>query len=294
MTGVLVVDKPKGLTSADVVARVRRALDEKRVGHTGTLDPMATGVLPLVVGEATKIAPFLLADDKAYDGEAVLGLETDTLDAEGKELGRDAPEEIVARGGEAAVRAAAARWVGAVEQIPPQVSAIRQGGERAYERARRGEVTELAPRAVRIESLEIVRVDGPSFTFRVACSKGTYVRSLVRDVGAALGLRATLTALRRTRAGVFRIEDAIPLADVPARGRAALMSPAAALGGLARLTLTPSEVARVRVGQRLAAPEGLAEGPLCLLDEAGVLVALAEHEAGRLSPRRVLLPEPSC
>lgn len=292
MNGVLVIDKPAGLTSADVVARVRRGLGERRVGHTGTLDPMATGVLPVVVGEATKIAGFLLADDKAYEGAIELGWTTDTLDREGKVIARDAADAIAAATPER-IRAAATALVGTIQQVPPAVSAIRQGGKRLYELARRGETVEVAAREVHVESFELTAIDGPQMAFRVACSKGTYVRSLARDLGAALGLGATLTALRRTRAGDFTEAHAIPLADVATRGREALLSPAAALGGLARLTLGAAEVARVRLGQRLAAPDGLPEGPLCLLDEAGTLVALAENEAGRVSPRRVLLPENS-
>ena len=253
---------------------------------------MATGVLPVVVGEATKIAGFLLADDKAYEGAIELGWTTDSLDKDGKEIARDSADVILAATPER-IRAAAAALVGTIQQVPPMVSAIRQGGKRLYELARRGETVEVPAREVRVDAFELTAIDGPRVTFRVACSKGTYVRSLARDLGAALGLGATLTALRRTRAGDFTTEHAIPLADVPTRGAAALLAPATALASLARLTLGAAEVARIRLGQRLAAPDGLPEGPLCLLDEAGTLVALAENEAGRLSPRRVLLPENS-
>jgi tRNA pseudouridine55 synthase len=285
MDGILVVDKPRGPTSADVVAQVKRLLGAGRVGHTGTLDPMATGVLPIAVGEGTKLAPYLLAEDKAYEGELELGLTTDTLDAEGT---------VTARGDASAVTALAlaeafSAWVGEKSQIPPMYSALRQGGKRLYELARAGVEVEREPRPVRIDAFDLLDFTLPRARFRVACSKGTYVRALVRDVGAALGCGATLTALRRTAAGAFTVADAVPLADVTRD--APLIDPARALAHLPALTLDAASLRRVVTGQPLAPlpPETHPEGTLlALLTPVGRLAAVAEVKDARPRTLRVL------
>ncbi len=272
--GVLVIDKPRGLSSAQVVARVRRELREKSAGHTGTLDPMATGVLPIVLGEATKIAGFLLADDKAYEGELELGVTTDTLDAEGKELGR-APWQHV---DEAAVRAALAQLRGDLLQIPPMHSALKQDGKRLYELARAGQEVDREARPVRIDRFDLLAFAPPRLTFAVDCSKGTYVRSLARDLGEALGCGATLTALRRTRSGRFALADAIPLeGDLTAAARDRLVSPADAIDHLPAWPISDAEAARVAQGQRLPLPPEAVPGQIWrLLGTSGVLAAVAE------------------
>jgi len=275
--GVLVIDKPRGLSSAQVVARVRRALHEKSAGHTGTLDPMATGVLPIVLGEATKIAGFLLADDKAYEGELELGVSTDTLDAEGQVLARADWQHV----DEAAVRAALAGLTGELRQVPPMHSALKQDGKRLYELARAGHEVERQARPVRIDRFELLELAPPRLRFAVDCSKGTYVRSLARDLGEALGCGATLTALRRTRSGRFSLADAVPLTDdLAAAARDRLVRPAAAIDHLPAWPISDAEAARVAQGQRLPLPPEATEGTIWrLLTPSGALAAVAEARA---------------
>jgi tRNA pseudouridine55 synthase len=278
MDGVLVVDKPAGMTSADVVARVKKARAEAKVGHTGTLDPMATGVLPIVLGEATKLAPFLLADDKVYEGELELGLTTDTLDADGTVVERRPFQPI----DEAALRAAMQELVGDQLQIPPMHSALRHEGRRLYELAREGVEIDRTARPVTVRRFELLALASPRARFVVDCSKGTYVRALVRDVGQALGCGATLTALRRTRAGVFTLSQAVPL---EAAAEAPLVPLADALAHLTTLSLDAAQTVAARHGKPL--PDGGATGTVRLLDPDGGLVAVAEARAGRLVYLRV-------
>ena len=217
MDGVLVIDKPEGLTSHDVVAAARRILGEKRIGHTGTLDPLATGVLPLACGRATRLVRFLTASDKDYDATMLFGVTTDTLDVTGEETSRSgrAPSR------DALVTALRA-FEGEQMQAPPAYSAKKVGGRRAYEFARRDEPVELAPVRVRVAHIELLAFAGdPSSSLgasrcRIAltCSAGFYVRSLVRDLGERLGTGATLEALRRTRSGDFTLDEAVDLDDV--------------------------------------------------------------------------------
>jgi tRNA pseudouridine55 synthase len=210
--GIVVVDKPAGMTSAQVVAAARKRIGTSRIGHTGTLDPLATGVLPLCLGEGTKLASYLLADDKGYDAELELGVETDTYDAEGEVLAR-APERAAAVT-EADVRAALARFTGDLAQVPPMFSALKLGGRRLHELARDGVEIVRQPRPVTIHRLALLSFTPPRLRVAVDCSKGTYVRTLVADLGQALGCGAHLTALRRTRSGVFTLEHAVGLDDV--------------------------------------------------------------------------------
>ncbi len=286
MNGVLVVDKPAGMTSATVVAKVKRALGVKRVGHTGTLDPMATGVLPVCVGEATKIAGYLLAEDKAYEGELELGVETDTLDADGKVTRRRdvrvSREQLVA---------AIAELVGDIEQVPPMYSALKRQGKRLHQLARRGIEVEREPRPVHIAAFELIAFEPPRARFRVECSKGTYVRSLAADLGDALGCGAHLTALRRTRSGAFDLAAAVAL-DTVSPESVQLVDPAEAIGHLPAATIPEERLRGVRDGQRLPwadlfpdAPEP--SGQIRLLTPAGALLALVEIDAGRLRYLRV-------
>jgi tRNA pseudouridine55 synthase len=291
-SGVLVVDKPAGITSRGAVAEVGRRLDTRRAGHAGTLDPMATGVLLVCLGEATKIAGLLVADDKSYDGELELGRETDTLDAEGKVVReRTAEAAAVDR---AALAAGMAALVGDIDQVPPMYSAVRQGGRRLHELARAGQEVERAARAVTVRRFDLIAFAAPRATFAVDCSKGTYVRSLVADVGEALGCGAHLTALRRTRSGGFGIGRALALADVSPEtvaqpGR--LVDPADALVHLARIGLTPDQAAAVAHGKPLSwqdlSPAEAPAGPVCLLAPGGQLLALVEVEGLRIRYRRV-------
>jgi tRNA pseudouridine55 synthase len=274
--GVLVVDKPKGKTSAAVVAEVKQMTGAKRVGHTGTLDPMATGVLPICIGEATKIAQYLLADDKEYEAEAILGIETDTLDADGNVVATLAFETVT----EADVLRAMAALTGSIEQVPPMFSAIRQKGQRLHELARRGTIVERAPRRVQIDRFELLEFAPPRFRFRVACSKGTYVRVLASDLGERLGTCAHLSALRRTRSGRFLLDQAQPIGP-----NIVLISLSEALENLPAEVVEASAILDVQNGKRLpwAGPAGMFR----LIAPDGTLLALAEVEGGRLRYERV-------
>ena len=211
MDGIILIDKPDGPTSAEVVRQVKYRVKPARVGHLGTLDPFATGVLPILVGEGTKLAPFLHEGEKYYEGLIALGTETDTLDRTG-EVVRTAPVPEI---GADQLAAIAARFTGTVTQTPPIFSAIKRGGVPLYKLARRGEeVAPPPPRDVQIERLELA-VEGPgTIRFSLVCSPGTYIRSLARDIGIALESAGHLAALRRTRTGLFAIENARPLAVV--------------------------------------------------------------------------------
>jgi tRNA pseudouridine55 synthase len=277
VSGVLVVDKPSGITSFGVVDKVRRALRIRRVGHTGTLDPMATGVLPICVGEATKIVPYLLGADKRYVATVKLGVSTDTLDAEGQVVATD-PPEAVARIDAAAFAAALTRFTGEITQRPPAFSAIKVDGRRLHERARAGEAVEAPERTVTIHALRLVEAAPPFFTFDVTCSKGTYVRSLAADVGAALGVGGHLTALRRLSAGPFTLDDARPLAELtagPETASAALVPMAAALRHLPSVRLSGRALDDARHGRKFTL-ETAAPGVVVGLDPDGRLVALLE------------------
>lgn len=280
MHGILVLDKPAGMTSAAAVEHVRRALGIARAGHGGTLDPIATGVLPICVGAGTKLAQFLLAEDKAYLAEGVLGVETDTLDRTGRVVA-ERPGVAVSR---EALAAALAAHLGEQSQIPPMYSAIKQGGVRLYDRARAGEEVERAPRPIRIDRLELLAFEPPRFRIAIACSKGTYVRSLIADLGTAVAAGAHLAELRRIRSGRFTIEQAVTLDRL---GEAELVSPEHALD-FERVTVPRALVAPVLSGARLPAATWDAESmQFQLLDEDGRLLAVAHSEAGRTVYDRV-------
>lgn len=210
ISGVLNIDKPSGMTSHDVVDYVRKAAGTRKVGHTGTLDPMATGVLPLCLGRATKVVQFMIAEDKEYRVEMTLGLVTDSQDTTGNVLSNNPVEGI----GEEDIHALHERFSGEIEQTPPMVSAKHHKGQRLYELARKGIEVERQPVQIEIRELEFESIDLPRVTFRVVCSKGTYIRTLCADMGEALGCGAAMSGLIRTRCGAFRVEDAVRLDDL--------------------------------------------------------------------------------
>ena len=285
MTGVVIVDKPDGITSFDVVAEVRRRLGERRVGHTGTLDPMATGVLPICVGEATKLVPFLVSGDKEYEAELRLGVTTDSLDA----TGTVTSETNAANVSRSDVERALSGFVGTLQQRPPMHSAVRIDGRRLYELARRGVEIERAPRTIVVHAAELLGFESPTARIRVRCGKGTYIRSLAADLGDVLGVGAHLTALRRTRVGPFGVAQAVPLAALSPE--TPLLTPAEALADHAAVPLDASQARDVRAGKlrtiaELRAPDG-AGSHVRLLDAEGTLVAVAEAHAGRLTLARV-------
>lgn len=283
MHGVLVLDKPEGLSSAHAVDRVKHALRVKRAGHGGTLDPMATGVLAVCLGEATKLASYLLADDKAYLAEGLLGVQTDTLDRTGVVTERR--DANVTR--EALLAAIAAR-TGEQEQVPPMYSAIKQDGVRLYRMARAGEEVERAPRKIRVDRLALTAFDPPRFSLDIACSKGTYVRSLVADLGADVGAGAHLTALRRIRSGRFTIEQAVTLDQVE---RATLV-PLPQATDLPSITIAPEKERHARNGVQFTLAQLGAENltQFQMLDPAGALLAIVHAEDGHVVYDRVFHP----
>ncbi|MBN9425032.1 MAG: tRNA pseudouridine(55) synthase TruB [Burkholderiales bacterium] len=250
--GVLLLDKPHGLSSNDALMRARRLLNAAKAGHGGTLDPMATGLLPLMFGEATKFADDSLAADKTYLAELTLGVATDTADAEGRPI---AQREV--RCDEAQFRAAAAAFVGEIEQTPPMHSALKRDGKPLYEYARAGIEVERAARRVTIHAIEVLSFAAPVAVIRVSCSKGTYIRTLAADIGERLGCGAHLSGLRRERVGALAVADAITLPALEALApaeRAARLAPVdALLAGLPQVRLDAALAARFLHGQRLHA-----------------------------------------
>lgn len=276
--GIVVVDKPRGMTSHDVVARVRKLTGTRRVGHAGTLDPMATGVLVVGVGRATRLLGYLAAKEKEYDATIRLGVSTTTDDAEGEVLEQGDASGIDDDALAASIRA----LTGTIEQVPAAVSAVKVGGVRAYKRVRDGETVELAPRRVTVTSFDLVARRGDDVDVHVACSTGTYVRALARDVGVALGVGAHLTALRRTRVGTFGVDraraldaltdalDIVPLSEVVA-------------AAFPRWDASDEEARRIALGQRLA-PGGLPAGPVGAFAPDGSVVALVEERDDAIRP----------
>jgi len=292
LNGVVVIDKPAGITSADVVTAVRRRLRTDRAGHTGTLDPLATGVLPICLGDATKLQAWLSADDKGYQAELELGVVTDTLDATGAVVSED-------RAGAAAItrealEAALAGFRGAQLQVPPMYSAIKQGGRRLHHAARAGHTVEREARAVVVHQLELLDAPLPRARLAIACSKGTYVRSLIDDLGRALGCGAHLTALRRTRSGRFGLERAIPLDALTRETAAAHLIPNAEVLGVRSVPIADDLLPAVwnAQGPRLEAACGeMPEGErFQLVDAAGALIAVVRREGSRLCFDRVFKP----
>jgi tRNA pseudouridine55 synthase len=286
-TGLCVVDKPSGWTSHDVVARSRRLLGTRKVGHSGTLDPMATGVLVLGVGRATRLLTFLGGLPKTYEAEIRLGVETDSLDADGTVT----VTHDMAPPTEAQVAAAAAELTGDIMQVPPMVSAIKIDGQRLHERARRGEVVERPPRPVTVHRFDVTPTGDPMvWRAAVECSAGTYVRVLAADLGAALGGGAHLTALRRTAVGPFTLDDATALDDVtPER----LLPPSAVERVMPSVRVDAATAVDVGHGKVLdRARLGLAAddaGPWAVLDAEGSLLAVYEpHRASTVKPAFVL------
>lgn len=284
ITGILPVDKPLGWTSHDVVARVRRVAGQKAVGHAGTLDPLATGVLILVLGRATRLSDELMGTTKIYCAEVVLGAATATDDAEG-EMIRHASTEGLSR---EAIEAAVGRFIGAIEQVPPRYAAVRKGGERLYVLARRGETVEREPRRVSIERIEVLSWEPPRLRLRVVCGTGTYIRSLARDIGEVLGTGGYLHALRRTHSGTIGLGETVPLEGLQEREdvERALLPPERAVIGRPALVLTSAEEAWIVTGRPIEY-EGVAQGSVRLYGSSGDLVALGRADAGRIEPYKV-------
>ncbi|MGN6273260.1 MAG: tRNA pseudouridine(55) synthase TruB [Protaetiibacter sp.] len=292
-SGILLVDKPRGVTSHDVVARARRVLGTRKVGHAGTLDPMATGLLLLGVDSATRLLTYLVGLDKEYTATIQLGVATDTDDAEGEVVARVDASRVT----DAAIASGIAALTGGIEQVPSTFSAIKVDGRRAYDRARAGERVELAARPVTIRAFELLaaRREGAvtALDVRVACSSGTYVRALARDLGAGLGVGGHLTALRRTRVGPFSVADAVELPDPrvdPDASAPILLDPAEVAARLFPIVrLDGAQTRDLAHGKRVELDEPDADLVAALTPE-GRLAALIELRRGRA---RVLLGLPT-
>jgi tRNA pseudouridine55 synthase len=281
----LLLDKPVGVTSNRALQKVKRLFGAKKAGHAGTLDPLASGLLVLLFGEATKFAGPLLDDDKEYVATLKLGEKTSTGDAEGEVVDRKE-----ARVSEAAIGEALRRFTGEVEQVPPMHSALKRDGVPLYALARKGQTVERPARRVRIAALEKLSFEPPFLQLRVRCSKGTYIRALAEDIGTALGTCAHLAGLRRTASGRFGVQDAIALEALAAmpegeRARRLLTLPDL-LAGLPRAELDAEQEARFRNGQPL---RGFPPGGLCAVyGMRGAVIGLGQAEAGALRPLRLV------
>ena len=276
--GILLVDKPRGITSHDVVSRTRKAAGTRKVGHAGTLDPMATGLLVLGLNAATRLLTFAVGLDKEYFATITLGASTSTDDAEGEVIAT-APSMAIT---EHAIAAGIAKLSGEISQVPSSVSAIKVDGKRAYALVRAGEPVELAPRTVTVRAFEVLARRGDQLDVRVECSSGTYIRALARDLGEDLGVGAHLSALRRTRIGPFTIDAAVEIEELDVAG--AMMTPAAAASALFEtFALTEHQAIDLGHGKRLVveAPDG---SPVAAIAPDGRLIGLVSIGRGRLSP----------
>jgi tRNA pseudouridine55 synthase len=293
--GLLLVDKAPGMTSHDVVARARRVLSVRKVGHAGTLDPMATGLLVLGVGAATRLLGPVGGHDKTYEATIRLGQTTVTDDREGDVLTTTSAAALA----DDAVRAALAAQTGPLQQVPSSVSAVKVGGRRSYDRVRAGETVELAPRSVTVHRLDVHRIERPTpdlldVDVTVTCTAGTYIRAIARDAGAALGVGGHLTALRRTVSGPFRVADAAPVEEAAAAlaaggGPGVFLLTAAATTVFPTRAVSAEEATALTYGQRIPATE--AAGPHAAVDPDGRLVALVE-DAGATARVTVGFPAP--
>lgn len=288
MDGVLNLNKPAGMTSHDVVDRVRVLLNERRIGHTGTLDPLATGILVLCIGKATRIARFLEAEEKEYRATMRLGTTTDTLDADGRvmETRSYAPPE------RRKIIEVMQGFIGTIMQRPPVYSAVKINGVPSYRLAREGRAKPIEPRPVTISSIDLLAYEDPFVTIAVRCSKGVYIRSLCSEIGSALGMGAHLTGLERTRSGRFRIEQAETLqsfGELVGAGKAleAITPIDTALAGMTAVPVSEPETIRVLHGNQISCPTDLANnsGDLVRLHSpAGTLLAIARIVSGVLKP----------
>ena len=277
-SGILIIDKPSDWTSMDVCAKLRGIFHERRVGHAGTLDPMATGVLPVFIGRATRAVEFAEKGDKEYIAGLCLGTVTDTQDATGRILSQsdgDLPAEAVA--------AALPRFTGDILQVPPMYSAIKKDGKKLYELARAGKEVERPPRPVTIHALELLEETGPGeFLLRVRCSKGTYVRTLCHDIGAALGCGGCMSSLRRTMAAGYTLRQAVTLEEAAERGEALLLPLDSLFPDCPAYTIpTARQEERCRHGNPLPAP-GLAPGTYRVYGQGGEFLCLSRVEGDHL------------
>lgn len=281
MLGVLLIDKPKGITSHDVVHQVRRRLGTKRVGHSGTLDPLATGLLVLAVGPATRFLQYLPLEPKVYRGVIQFGVETNTHDCEG-EIVREAavPTDLQPQLAEVLPR-----FTGLISQIPPMYSAVKHQGKALYHYARKGETIEREPRNVHIDRIEVLSIEGPRAEVRITCSGGTYIRTLASDIGREIGCGAHLADLVREQVGKFRIEDAIGLEDVAPESLIDLVE---ALPPMRLMTVNATQEAAIREGQAIGNALRSPSGTVGLVSERGDVIGIAKVGETSIQPECVL------
>lgn len=287
--GILLVDKPEGPTSFDVVAKLRSALGTRAIGHAGTLDPLASGLLVVLVGPYTRLSQHLTAADKAYEALITFGSRTTTDDREGDVVEEGDPSGI----DDDVLRRALASMLGEQDQVPPAYAAISVEGERLYARARRGEQVEAPPRRITIHELTLERFSPPSAVVRVVCSKGTYVRAIARDLGSRLGVPAHLGGLRRTISGDYRVEDALGLAELLEEGRAqeALLRGPAAIRGVPLVEISEEDARALEQGRGIPRPPsvgGAPDGSVLVAHAGDALVAIVQARGGELRPSRGL------
>lgn len=294
--GFLLLDKPAGVSSNNVLQQVRRLYDAEKAGHTGSLDPFATGLLPICFGQATKLGGFLLESDKRYQATVRLGAQTSTGDPEGEVIGTSDPASVT----RAQIEAVLPRLLGDIDQVPPMHSAIKVGGKHLYEMAREGVEIDRAPRPVRIHELTLLEVQPAAFSFEVYCSKGTYIRTLGETWAELIGQRGHLIALRRLETGPFRRVPMVTMADLHACNfrleclSALLMPLSAALGDWNSLTVDDLDAARLRRGLECGPVRAAVPGPVVIYGLGGVACSLAEIKPNlRIAPKRWIGPEPS-
>jgi len=284
--GIVLLDKPTDITSNAALQRVRQVLNAAKGGHTGTLDPLASGLLPLCLGEATKFSQTLLDADKSYEAELRLGARTSTGDAEGEVL-ENRPANVTPSDFAAACR----RFVGEIDQVPPMYSALKVAGRPLYDYAREGVSLERKPRRVIVGRIEVLWFDRDKARVAVDCSKGTYIRVLAQDIGALLECGAHLVSLRRTRIGRFRIDEALPLAQIEADADGAmrrLLPVDHLLADWPTVLLDEPGADRLAHGQTATVAAPICDGPVRVYGPGGRFLGAADHEAGRLRPRRLL------
>ncbi len=284
MFGLLNVDKPAGVTSRDVVNRVQRRVRPHKTGHAGTLDPLATGVLIIAIGQATRLVEYVQRMPKTYQGTFLLGRTSDTEDVEGNVV--ELPDAAVPTRDE--VMAAIPRFVGTIEQRPPAYSAVKVAGQAAYKLARRGEAVDLAPRPVDIHSIDLVRYEYPNLELRVKCGGGTYIRSLGRDLAESLRTGAVMSFLRRLAIGPFRADEAVSCENLTAGSiEANLLSPLMGVSGLSQIALNDEQIGRVSRGQQISACEDQPDQEVAAVDSRGQLIAILKPASdGNLTPSK--------
>lgn len=279
--GLLVIDKPQGITSREALDRAAKWFTRKtKIGHAGTLDPLATGVLVLAIGQATRLIEYVQEMPKVYRTRITLGATSDTDDADGVVTANPTATPIE----ELTIRDALNKFIGEIKQTPPAYSAARVQGKRAYDLARRGDDVALAARTVRIDRIELLSFAWPDLELEVHCGKGTYIRSIARDLGNALGVGGYVAELRRLRIGPFQVEDAVPLDADATKAQACVQPMIAAVRELKTETFNALQIHLVRDGGQVGQP---GEGEMAAIDEAGKLVAIGEIRRGFFQPRKV-------